>query len=96
MDILCLPHCGPYDIVSTKFIHLQPLTFMAIQNIKLLTASCKKLTGHFSMTEVDIPILLRRCGVPTSLVKSYVLYHVLELWRHVLYTAMHQSWYEMA
>ena len=69
---------------------------MTMQNIKLLTASCKGLFGHFSMTEVDIPILLRRCGVLTLLVKSYVSCHVLELWCHVLYTAMHQSWCEMS
>ena len=55
-----------------------------MQNIKLCTASCKGLLGHLSMTEFDIPILLRGCGVPTSL----VVYHILELWRYVLDSAM--------
>ena len=40
------------------------------------------------MTEFDIPILLRSCGVPTSLAKPYVVYHVLELWRYVLDSAI--------
>lgn len=62
-----------------------------MQIIKLFTASYKGLFGHFSMTEFDIPILLRRCGVPTSLVKQCGLYHILGLWPHVLYSAIDQS-----
>ena len=67
-----------------------------MQNLKFFTATCKGLFVHFSMTEFDIPILLRGCGVLRSLVKSYVVYHVLELWRHVLDSAMHRSWCEMS
>ena len=43
-----------------------------MQSLKLCTASCKGLLGRLSMTEFDIPILLRGCGVSTSLVKPYV------------------------
>ena len=62
-----------------------------MQNLKIFTASCKGLLGHISMTECDIPILLRGCGVPTSLVKPYVVYHVLEIWCYVLDSAMDRA-----